>query len=62
VSGFEQVQRAAGVDVKIVEGPRGGEVMTGLSGGVDNDGGTKLFDTGEDRGAVADVEFVMLET
>ncbi len=45
---FEEVEGACGVDVEIVERAGGGEVVAGLGGGVDDSGGFKFFDEGED--------------
>ena len=58
---FEEIQRADGVGVEVVEGNRGSAVVGGLRGGVDDDGGADGFYEGEDAGAVADVEFVVDE-
>lgn len=59
--GLEEVESACGVDVEIVERAGGGEVVAGLGGGVDDGGGFKFFDEGEDRGAVPNIELVMAE-
>jgi hypothetical protein len=59
--GLEEVQRADGVGVEIIERDRGGAVMRGLGGGVDDDRGRDRLDEGEDARAVADVEFVVDE-
>ena len=60
-SGFEEVEGACGVDVEIVERAGGGKVVAGLGGGVDDGGGFKFFDEGEDRGAVPNIEFMVAE-
>ena len=59
--GFKKVEGASGVDVKIVERAGGGEVVAGLSGGVDDRSRFEFFDEGQDRGAVTNIEFVMAE-
>jgi hypothetical protein len=59
--GLEEVQRAGGVGVEVVERDGRGAVMRGLGGGVDDDGGLDRLDEGEDAGAVADVELVVDE-
>ena len=59
--GFKEVEGASGVDVKIVERAGGGEVVAGLSGGVDDRSGFEFFDEGQDRGAVTNIEFVMVK-
>ncbi len=59
--GFEEVERADGVGVEIVEGNRGGAIVRRLGGGVNDDVRLHRFHEGEDAGAVADVEFVMDE-
>ena len=41
--GLEQVQRADGVHVEVVEGNAGGQVVRGLGGGVDDDGRLEAF-------------------
>ena len=60
-SGLEEVEGTCGVDVEIVERAGGGEVVAGLGGGVDDGGGFKFFDEGEDRGAVPNIELMMTE-
>ena len=47
-SGFKKIEGACGVDVEIVERARGGEVVAGLGGGVDDGGGFEIFDESED--------------
>jgi hypothetical protein len=59
--GLEEVQRADGVHLEVVEWPLRGEVVRGLGGGVDDQGGPCLRDEPRDPGAVADVEVVVLE-
>jgi len=59
--GLQQVQGADGVDVEVVEGARGGQVVAGLRGSVDDQLGAELFDRPEDFRPVADVELVVLE-
>lgn len=61
VRGFQYVQCADGVDVEVFEGPGGSEVVAGLRGGVDDDGGAEGGEEGADGSAVADVEFVVAE-
>jgi len=46
--GFEEVEGACGVDVEVIERARGGEVVAGLGGGVDDGGGLEFFDEFED--------------
>jgi hypothetical protein len=53
--GLKEVERADGVDVEIVEGALGGEVVGRLRGGVDDQVGLGVFDEALHRGAVADV-------
>ena len=59
--GFKKVEGADCVDVEVIERARGGEVVAGLGGGVDDGGGFKFFDEGEDRGAVPNIELMMAE-
>jgi len=59
--GFKKVEGADCVDVEIVERAGGSEVVAGLGGGVDDRGGFKFFDEGEDRRAVPNIELVMTE-
>ncbi len=59
--GLKEVQRADGIGVEVVERDRRGAVVRGLGGGVDDDGRLDGLDEGEDAGAIADVEFVVLE-
>ncbi len=59
--GFEQVERADGIGVEIVERDRRGAVVRGLGGGVDDDVGRSFLEQREHAGAVADVEFVVVE-
>ena len=59
--GFKKVEGADCVDVEVIERARGGEVVAGLGGGVDDGGGFEFFDKGEDRGAVPNIELVMAE-
>lgn len=59
--GFEQIQGADGVDIKIIERARGGEVVARLRGGVDEQLGFQGFEERGDRLAIADVEFVVVK-
>ena len=59
--GFEQVQRAHGIHVKVVEGNAGGQVVRGLRGGVDDDGRLEGLDELQDGGPVTNIEFMMGE-
>ena len=59
--GFQQVQRADGIDVKVVKWPAGCEIVARLGGGVDDGLRGEFLEQGQHAGAVADVEFVMLE-
>ena len=59
---LEEVERADGVDVEVVERPARGEVVRRLRGGVDDQLGLRLLDDAFDAGAVADVEVVVLES
>jgi len=60
--GLQQVERADGVGVEIVEGDRGGAVVGGLRGGVHDGGGFHLLEQREHAGTVADVELVVDES
>jgi hypothetical protein len=60
--GLEQVQRADRVDVKVVEGARGREVMARLRCAVDDGIGLDVLDEIKDRCAVAQVRLVMCES
>lgn len=46
--GFKKVEGADCVDVEVIERAGGGEVVAGLSGGVDDRGGFEFFDESED--------------
>jgi hypothetical protein len=59
--GFEQVERADGVRVEVVERDRGGAVVARLSGGVNDGVGLQFGEQLDGAGPVADVEFVMLK-
>jgi hypothetical protein len=59
--GFKKVEGANCVDVEVVERAGGGEVVAGLSGGVDDGGGFEFFDECEDRRAIPYIELVMTE-
>ncbi len=59
--GFEEVERADGVGVEIVERDRRGAVVRGLGRGVDDDRRLDGLDQRQDAGAVADVELVVDE-
>jgi hypothetical protein len=58
---FQEVQGADGVDLEIVEGPCGGQVVTGLRGGMHDQGGTQTAHQGVDPGAIANIQMVMAE-
>ena len=58
---FEEIEGADGVGVKIVKRDRGGPIVRGLRGGVDDGVGSQLTKEGEDALAVADVEFVVVK-
>jgi len=60
-AGFEHVECADGVDIEVVEWSFGGEVVTGLGGGVDDDVELLAFHDRHYGGAVADVECLMAE-
>ena len=59
--GFQQVEGADGVDVEIVKGTGGGEVVAGLGGGVDDGRRLKLGDELQDLFTVADIQLVVFE-
>ncbi len=59
--GFEQIQRADGVHVKIIERARGGEIVARLRGGVNEQCWFQRGNQFVRARAVADVEFVMLK-
>ena len=59
--GFEQVQGADGIGVKIIERNGGGAVMAGLGRRVDYGIRAKRLEQGANAGPVADVQFVMDE-
>lgn len=59
--GFEQVERADCVDVKIVKGNASSEIVGGLCGSVDDRGGANLKQEIAKALAVADVDFVVVE-
>jgi len=46
--GFKKIEGADCVDVEVIERARGGEVVAGLSGGVDDGGGLDFLDECED--------------
>src|SRR6476660_477244 len=54
--GLQQVQRADGIDIKIVERNFRGKIVRRLGGRVDDDGRLQLLDQAQDAGAVAHVE------
>ncbi len=59
--GFQQVQGADGVGIKIIEGDGGGAVVGRLGGGVDDGIGLQCLQHGEHAGTVADVELMVNE-
>ena len=59
--GLEQVERADGVDVEIVERPLGGQVVARLGGGVDDQVEVAPLEERLDRRAVANVERLVRE-
>jgi hypothetical protein len=59
--GLEEVQRADGVDLEIVERPVLGQVVRRLGGAVDQEIGPGVGDLSEDRVTVPDVEIAMGE-
>lgn len=59
--GFEEIECPDSVGVEIVERNRGSAVVRGLGGRMYYGGWFKLFDQGDDPGAVADVELMVLE-
>ncbi len=59
--GFQEIESADGVDVEIVERAGGGQIVTGLGGGVDDGGGLQLGNERENLFTIPDVELVMLE-
>ena len=59
--GFQQVERARGVDVEVIERAVLGQVVRGLSGAVDDQVGSGVGDDAVHRCAVADVERVVFE-
>ena len=58
---LEQVQRADGVDVEIVERPRRGEVVARLRRGVDDERRPQRLQKQVQRRAIADVGFDVTE-
>ena len=46
--GFKKVEGPDCIDVEVIERARGGEVVAGLGGGVDDRGGFEFFDECED--------------
>ena len=59
--GLEQVQRADGIDVEIIKGPGGGQVVAGLGGGVNQQVRFERGEKGVNPGAVADIQFMMVK-
>ena len=59
--GLQEIERADGVGVEVVEGNCGGPVVRGLGRGVDDRGGLDRGDKPEHALAVADVEFMVCE-
>ena len=59
--GLEQVERAHRVNVEIIKGPGGGEIVAGLGSGVDDGGGLELGDEMQNFFSVTNVELVVLE-
>lgn len=59
--GFEKVEGADGVNIEIIEGYSGREVVGRLGGGVDDNGGLELFHEPLDTGAVTNIQFVVGE-
>ena len=58
---LQQVQRAHGVHVKVIEGNAGRQIVRGLGRGVDDDGRLERLDQLQDGGAVADIQLVVGE-
>ena len=59
--GLQKVERPHGVNVKIIKGPGGGEVVAGLGGGVDNGRGLKLSDKLQNGLAIANIQLMVFE-
>src|SRR5688572_16494903 len=59
---LEQVQRASGVRVEVVEWDSGGAIMRGLRGGVDDHGRAEIVNEPEDAVPVANIQLVMTES
>ena len=59
--GLKKIEGADRVDIEVVERAGGGEVVTGLGGGVDDRSGFEFLNEGQDRGAIPDIELVMAE-
>ena len=60
-SRLEEIEGSHRVGVEIVERNGGGPVMARLGGGVDDGRGLDLLNEGKDPGAIANIEFVVLE-
>lgn len=59
---FQHVQGADRIRVEVIEGTGSGEIVTGLGRGMDNHVRLQGFEASENRFAVSDVEFMMMET
>jgi hypothetical protein len=60
-AGLEQVERTNRVDVEVLEGPRGGKIVTRLSRGVDQKPRLKLPDQIANSVTIANVELLKSE-
>jgi hypothetical protein len=56
---FEQIQRAHGIGIEVVEGNRSGPVMTWLRRGMDDGGRLQFFEKSQNARSIPDVEFMM---
>jgi hypothetical protein len=60
-NGFQKIQRADGVGVKVDVGDLGGQVVRGLGSGMNNCIGLDLLDQPTDPLAIANIVFVVAE-
>jgi hypothetical protein len=58
---LDEVESADCIDVEVIEGDTGSQIVRRLRGGVDDYGWFEILDQAEDTGAIADVQFMMIK-
>jgi len=58
---FDEIECADGIDVEVIEGNAGGEIVRRLCGCVDNHGRFERFNQAKDTLPISNIQFVMSE-